>query len=316
MTQGSTKWFHPMGLNLCVETENATLLKVCTDMFGRFGPEDRQRAADLHFSLRVSQRANLTTRPTFKFENEWACAWVGDEQVIRANPAAGTVHGCFPLELLRHEAVLRHHYLQFALAVLLMARGFAGIHATGLERNGRTVLIRGPRGSGKSVLALAAVERGWRILADSTVWIDPKGDWWGIPWWLRLRRSAVALFPKLNLDSAALVAEEDNGEDKLEVSVDQICPGSGVLHGPAGIVLFLERNLRAESRLETVAKGELGGLWQAGSSGRETLAPAYYERIEQILKQRVGRLSVGHNLDQAIDLLDKYLQAADYLSFL
>lgn len=299
-----------MGLSLCVETENATLLKVCTDLFGGFGPEDRQRAADLHFSLRVSQRAGLITRPTFKFENERACAWAGDEQVISANPAAGTVHGCIPLELLRHEAVLRHHYLQFALAVLLVARGFAGIHATGLERNGRTVLIRGPRGSGKSVLALAAVERGWRILADSTVWIGPKGDWWGIPWWLRLRRSAASLFPKLNLDSAALVAEEDNGEDKLEVPVDQIRSGSGVPHGSAGIVLFIEKNLRAESRLERVAKGESRGLWQAGSSGRETLAPAYHDHIEQILKQRVGRLSVGHNLDQAIDLLDKFLQIA------
>lgn len=306
-----------MGLSLCVETENATLLRVCTDLFGGFGPEDRQRAADFHFSLRVSPRAGLTTRPTFKFENEWACAWAGDEQIIRANPAAGTVHGCFPLELLRHEAVLRHHYLQFALAVLLGARGFAGIHATGLERNGRTVLIRGPRGSGKSVLALAAVERGWRILADSTVWVGPKGDWWGIPWWLRLRYSAASLFPRLNLDSAALVAnedaEEDNGEDKLVVPVDQIRPGSGVPHGPAGVVLFLEQNLRAESELETVAKGESGRLWQAGSSGREALAPVYHERIEPILKQRVGRLSVGHNLDQAIDLLDKYLQAADYL---
>jgi hypothetical protein len=299
-----------MGLNLCVATENATLLRVCTDLFGGFGLADRQRDADLHFSLRVSQRAGLTIRPTFKFENEWACAWAGDEQVIRANPATGTIQGCFPLELLCHEAVLRHHYLQFALAVLLAARGFAGIHATGLERNGRTVLIRGRRGSGKSVLALAAVERGWRILADSTVWIGPKGDWWGIPWWSRLRRSAVSLFPRLNLDSAVLVAEEGNDEDKLEVPVDQIRPGGGVPHGPAGVVLFLEQNPRAESRLETVAKEEFDGLWQAGSSGRENLAPAYHQRIEQILKQRVGRLSVGHNLDQAIDLLDKYLQTA------
>lgn len=310
MTRGSTRWFHPMGLSLCVETQNATLQRVCTDLFGGFGPEDGQRPADLRFSLQVLQQAGLATRPTFKFENELASVWAGDEQVICANPAEGTVDGCFPLELLRHEAVLRHHYLQFALAVLLEARGFTGIHATVLERNGRTLLIRGPRGSGKSVLALAAVERGWRVLADSTVWIGPKGDWWGIPWWLRLRRSAASLFPKLNLDSAALVAEEDDGEDKLEVPVDQVRPGSGVPHGPAGIVLFLEKNLRAESRVETVAKGESGGLWQAGSSGRETLAPAYHERIEQILKQRMARLSVGHNLDQAIDLLDKYLQAA------
>jgi hypothetical protein len=127
---------------------------------------------------------------------------------------------------------------------------------------------------------------------------------------LCLRRSAASLFPRLTLDSAALVAEEDNGEAKLEIPVNQIRSGSGVPHGPAGIVLFLEQNLQGESGLTTVAKEELGALWQAGGSGREALAPAYHERIERILKEGGGRLSVGRNLDQAIDMLDKYLQRA------
>jgi hypothetical protein len=296
-----------MGLNLRVETENETLLRICADLFGGFGPGDPQRAADLHFNLLVSQLGDITAHPVFQFEDEWACAWAGNEQVIRANLTTGAAQGCFPQELLRDEAVLRHHYLQFALAVLLTARGFVGIHAAGLERNGRTVLVRGVRGSGKSVLACAAVERGWRILADSTVWIGPNGDWWGIPWWLRLRRSAASLFPKLAFDSAAFVAEEDDGEAKLEISVDQIRLGSGVTHAPAGIVLFLEQNLQGDSRLETLAAEESFALWPAGESGREALAPAYRERIEKVLGEGAYRLCLGCNLDQVIDLLDRYL---------
>jgi hypothetical protein len=308
-----------MGLNLRVETENETLHRICTALFGGFGPGDPQRAADLNFNLVVSQPECVTACPVFQFpvfqfEDDWACAWAGSEQAIRANLATGAVHGCFPQELLRDEAVLRHHYLQFALAVLLTARGFAGIHAAGLERNGRTVLVRGARGSGKSVLACAAVERGWRVLADSTVWIAPNGDWWGIPWWLRLRHSAASLFPKLAFDSAAFVAEEDDGEAKLEISVDQIRPGSGVTHAPAGVVLFLEQNLQGDSCLDTLAAEESFALWPAGGSGREALAPAYRERIEKVLGKGAYRLCLGHNLDLAIDLLDRLLEGRAQLS--
>jgi hypothetical protein len=298
-----------MGLNLRLETENATLLRICTDLFGGFGPGDPERAPDLHFSLRISQRAGLTTCPTFKFGDEWASAWAGDEQIIYADLTTGTVNGCFPQELLRYEAVLRHQYLQFAFAVLLTARGFAGIHATGLERNGHTVLIRGPRGSGKSVLACAAVERGCRILADSTVWIGPEGDWWGIPWWLCLRRSSASLFPRLALDSASLAAEENDGEVKLEIPVDQIRSGSCIPHAPAGIVLFLEQNLQGDSWLKRLAKEESLALWPAGESGRETLAPTYHKCIEGILEKGSHRLCFGRNLDQAVNLLDNCMQA-------
>lgn len=302
-----------MGLNLRVETENETLLRICTGLFGGFGSGDPQHPADLHFNLLVSKSGGVTAHPVFQFpvfqfKDEWACAWSGSEQVIRANLATGAVHGCFPQELLRDEAVLRHHYLQFALAVLLTARGFAGIHAAGLERNGRTVLVRGARGSGKSVLACAAVERGWRVLADSTVWIGPQGDWWGIPWWLRLRRSAVSLFPKLTFDSAALVAEENDGEAKLEISMDHIRPGSGVTHAPAGFVLFLEQNLQDDSWIDTLSAEESFALWPAGGSGREALASAYRERIEKVLGEGAYRLCLGRNLDLAISLLDRLLE--------
>jgi hypothetical protein len=303
-----------MGLNLCVETENATLLRICTDLFGGFGPGDPQRTADLHFTLRVSQPADVTVHPVFQFEDKWAYASAGNEQVIRANLATGEVHGCFPRELLHDETMLRHHYLQFALAVILTARGFAGIHAAGLERNGRTVLVRGARGSGKSILAYAAVESGWRVLADSTVWIGANGDWWGIPWWLRLRRSAASLFPKLTFDSSAFIAEEADGEAKLEISVDQIRSGGGVTHAPAGIVLFLEQNLQGDSWIDTLVREEAFALWPTGGAGRETLAPSYRERIEKILGEGAYRLCLGRNPDQAIEVVDRYLESRTQLS--
>ena len=40
------------------------------------------------------------------------------------------------------------------------------IHATGVAREGRGVLIAGPSGSGKSDLALRMIDRGWTLIAD------------------------------------------------------------------------------------------------------------------------------------------------------
>ncbi len=43
---------------------------------------------------------------------------------------------------------------------------FVVLHAAALEREGRCVLISGPSGAGKTTLALALLESGWRLLSD------------------------------------------------------------------------------------------------------------------------------------------------------
>ena len=309
MRSGAVAWFRPMGLNLRVEAQNAELLRICTDMFGGFGPGDRKKPAD----LRVSAEAAVTADPVFQlpdyqlpafhFYDGWAYVEAGNKQIIRAHPATGTVDACFPQELLRDEAVLRRHYLQFALAVLLEARGFTGVHAAGLERNGCTLLVRGARGSGKSVLACEAVGRGWRLLADSTLWIGPEGNWWGIPWWLHLRPSALSLFP--NLFFAPTANTGGGSESKLEISIIQIRSNGSITHAPAGTVLFLDQNFQSQSRLETITAEESLALWAAGATGREGMGPNYGKRVAQALAKGGYRLRIGSNLGQGVDLLDR-----------
>jgi hypothetical protein len=295
-----TRWFRPMGLSLRVQTEDAALLQVCTAMFGGFGPADPHGVPDFYFDLRLTSSANPAAYPSFRFEDGRAYAYAGCDCIISANLAESTVVGSISPALLREDSLLRHHYLQFALAVMLTARGYIGVHGAGLVKNGTKILVRGASGSGKSVLACAAIERGWQILSDSTVWLDTQGDWWGLPWWLRLRKSAAPLFPRLPLDCAPQI-----GDEKLEVLAEQICPESAVTHAAAGVVLFIERTPLGRSSVDTLTPTESQALWPVGEAGLETQAGGYAGRIGALLRLGALRLRFAQDLDEAVEAIDR-----------
>lgn len=66
------------------------------------------------------------------------------------------------------------------------------IHAASLERNGLSVILPAPPGSGKSTLCAALALRGWRLLSDELTLIDP------------LTTSAHALARPINLKNASI----------------------------------------------------------------------------------------------------------------
>jgi HprK-related kinase A len=48
------------------------------------------------------------------------------------------------------------------------------IHAAGVERDGRAVVLPGDSGAGKSTLTTALVANGWRLLSDEVTIVDPR----------------------------------------------------------------------------------------------------------------------------------------------
>lgn len=106
------------------------------------------------FTVRLS-----ATRPWRRFIRP-AVAIAGDYAIPDAAP--------LPLEqgLLAAEMAMN---LQMALG----QRRFLLLHAAAVERDGRAVILTGESGAGKSTLAALLQPRGWRLLADEFVLIDP-----------------------------------------------------------------------------------------------------------------------------------------------
>lgn len=59
------------------------------------------------------------------------------------------------------------------LQMALGQRGFLLLHASAVEKDGRAVLMTGVSGAGKSTLAALLMARGWRLMGDEFVLIDP-----------------------------------------------------------------------------------------------------------------------------------------------
>jgi HprK-related kinase A len=80
--------------------------------------------------------------------------------------------------------------LQMALA----QRRYLLLHASAVERDGRAVLMTGISGAGKSTLAALLMARGWRLMGDEFVLIDPRtGAAHAFPRLISLKNEAIAV---------------------------------------------------------------------------------------------------------------------------
>jgi len=96
---------------------------------------------------------------------------------------------------------LRTFLLGSAVGALLIQRGMLVLHGNALEKDGRAIVCLGHSGDGKSTLAYALMQRGWRLLADDLVAITADGHVLpGIPR-IKLWHDAAKAF---GLDPAAL----------------------------------------------------------------------------------------------------------------
>ncbi len=80
------------------------------------------------------------------------------------------------------------------LQMALGQRRYLLLHASSAERDGRAVLMTGISGAGKSTLAALLMARGWRLMGDEFVLIDPvTGLAHGFPRLVSLKNEAISV---------------------------------------------------------------------------------------------------------------------------
>ena len=232
----------------------------------------------------------------------------GSADIAVADLDAGLAHGFVSEATARDEPSVRYSFIEgMALSMLARSRGYFVLHAAGVVRGDRGIVLQGPAGAGKSTLAIACARRGFGVFAEDAVFVRVRPnalEWWGLPWVQRLLPDARTLFPEL----AGLPDHiRPNGESKIDVELDRVHPGCAVPCAAPGPIVLLSRDDGGPTRIEPVDAGdvtdalEIHWPWDGGWSD-------VHERGAAMLgASGVFRLHVNGPPDEAVDALEGLL---------
>lgn len=125
---------------------------------------------------------------------------VGAQSSMLANLRTRHVIGRFSASMANDSSYWRMIIFPMLLSVLAGSVGVVELHAACVARNEQGLILVGPTRSGKSTLARALTDAGFRLLSDDRTFCSVnhgKLMAWGLPRPLKLRREAASWFDEL-----------------------------------------------------------------------------------------------------------------------
>jgi hypothetical protein len=248
------------GVRVRVRTSGDGLAHVVDRLLGAYRTSVTDNA-ELHIELdkRAQAPAMPREQPRFRFppmsaftrpDGKWLL--VDDIGVLEVDPLAGNVNG-WASQHADLRALSRFAGLPVWVALLecLRGRGRYAVHAAALiDRQGKSIVLAGRKGAGKSTATLALLEAGYTVITDDTLFIDlgHAEPLIGYRKRFHLRRDLCARRPHL----ATFIREPAEFEpaDKAWLDVASSHPGCVRDRGPRPHrVLFPEITSAARSRL-------------------------------------------------------------------
>jgi hypothetical protein len=146
------------------------------------------------------------------------------------------------------------------------------------------MLLSGNSGAGKSSLAYACARSGWTYICDDASFLVRNGDplvVTGNPHQIRLRESAVALFPELN---GLPPSSRPNGKTTLEIRTRTLSNFNIKCHSKVSVALFLNRTDNGPPELVPFSKSAALEQWVENISfGNEDSRAASRKTLENLL---------------------------------
>jgi len=171
--------FH--GLRLSVEGDPRAVA-LAAELLGGLPVDPAPGAPDLRFTFRPSQPLPRPAGPRRFYHGVLACHADGDDLVLwDGHSIARVAAGGSRIEVDLADAsladgyVFAHVFLLVALVTALRWHGFFHLHAGALAApDGRSILVAGGAGAGKSTLTLALLEAGCAYLGDDAVFLSAR----------------------------------------------------------------------------------------------------------------------------------------------
>ncbi len=302
-----------MGEKLIFQTNDASLLAVADQAFGRFpissidnGKEPLILALFVH-SFESSEKSTLI-RPEYHTQGHLFSMQIGPGNHAVADLKNGYAFGFITKRVTQDQAFVRYNFLEtLGLAMLGLSRGYFVIHAACVVKDGTSVLLHGKAGSGKSTLAYACARRGYQLLSEDAVQVKALStgtQFWGAPWKLHLLPDARRFFPELRDCDSIL---QTSGEWKIEIDLESLYPGCTISRAEPGVLVFLERGdqnlncIHPIDRAQALKEFEVIWSWETGWNERME------EASQELLANGAYRLYINGSPDEAVNSLDALL---------
>jgi hypothetical protein len=199
---------------------------------------------------------------------------------------------------------LSHPLATLPLVELLKRRGLYSVHAAGLCRNGRGLVLPGTSGAGKSTLTLALARAGFGLLGDDTLFLARRAEGLSLlafPDEIDLTAETAAFFPEL----VPRLAAPRPGWRKRQLRPEDAYGAEVVWECAPGHLVFPRVAGRSESRLIPLDSGE--ALCELAPNVLLTEPAASQAHLDALAGLAAAsscwRLETGRHLDGAVRLL-------------
>jgi hypothetical protein len=293
-----TARFRPLGIPLEVETNEPELLTAVAETCRGWEDDVDPAARHLHLILILDEHAREAGEADVRVDGQYLR--IAGNGIEASADAESGFAWCkvSPAQLLDHD-VLRRNLLDPIILFLVTRRGRAPIHAAGFLAGDLAVLLAGPAGAGKSCLALAAYQAGFRLLSDDTVYVSaaPALRIWGIP-------RPIHLFPEDAPASATGPVRIRNGKLKQIVALRRAA--SPIVARRAALCVL---DFGASAALDRIDQAE--ALRRAGplEAGFDLLQGPIDAALKALTRGGAWRLTLSQHPAEAIALLADALPA-------
>ena len=206
---------------------------------------------------------------------------------------------------------LSHPLFTLPLVELLKRRGLYGLHAGGVCRDGRALLLPGTSGSGKSTLTLALARAGFGFLGDDTLFLARRPGSaprvLAFPDEFDLTDQTVSFFPEL---APLLEDPQAAGWRKRQVRVERTYGAPVVWECAPAVLVFPQVAGVPRSELTPLSAGE--ALLELAPNVLLTeprSSQAHLDALaELVAASRCFRLATGTDLEEAARLVGGLLE--------
>ncbi|MBZ5514402.1 MAG: hypothetical protein LAN62_06095 [Acidobacteriia bacterium] len=279
--------FHVAGVRLFIETNSETILESAHEAFASSTPAMAGRGAKLRLWVDPSGNSGPPwPKPYFRGLSHLIFGGFDSQNSFLIDLRTGTVLGRFSPKMAADRSMWKTVIFPVIFSALAPSLDLAVLHCGCVGADGGGLLLAGESGQGKSTLAVALAQVGFRFLSDDRTVLSLTSEGltaWSVLPGLKLRPDARSHFDGLaDLQPAPLWGGEEayrvDAREELNVHTTPRCE-------PRWLI-FLERQPIPEFTLRRISAPEAAARMEAGLPQEIPAALAQQRRTIAALVQR------------------------------